>query len=85
MMELFHDGVSVLAFWCALKHARAQRCGSRGRGIATLARSDTLTRIDSTAVPDVAPPIFFNSGFMVLQPALDTFNDLQVAGPSPSK
>jgi hypothetical protein len=33
-----------------------------------------------SAVPDVAPPIFFNSGFMVLQPSLDTFRDLQVPG-----
>ena len=31
-------------------------------------------------MPDVAPPIFFNSGFMVLQPSLDTFRDLQVPG-----
>jgi hypothetical protein len=30
------------------------------------------------AVPDVAPPIFFNSGFMVLKPSLHTFQDLQV-------
>jgi len=29
------------------------------------------------AVPDVAPPIFFNSGFMVLEPSLATFQDLQ--------
>ena len=32
---------------------------------------------DFAAVPDVAPPIFFNSGFMVLKPSLATFNDMQ--------